>query len=114
MYGKISDILAEKAYEQIKFPIIFKYRSLNIRFHLKVMLLPHGVVIGGYIRSAVWLSTFSKSLKISGGLPQDMISSQFLFSHLFILLLSSFCLNDTSSLRFQKRPNITEHLLYSI
>jgi hypothetical protein len=55
------------------------------------MFLSRGRLIGGYTKSAIWLSGSSKSSNGFAELPPDMTSWMLLFSPLFTWLPSLFC-----------------------
>ena len=73
---------------------------------LRAMFLSRGRLIGGYIKSAIWLSASSKSSNGFAESPPDMTNWMLLFSPLFTSLQSLFCWFSTPSLIFQTRPNL--------
>ena len=70
------------------------------------MFLSHGRLIGGYIKSGIWLSAFSKSSNGFAELPPSMTSLTLLFSPLITWLPSLFCCFSTPSLIFQTDPGL--------
>lgn len=82
----------------------------NTPFRQGKTILTRGIVIIGYIRNVIWSSVFSIKSKLFAELLLVMISLLRLFLLSYTLLPFGFCLNDTTLLSFQIRPNITSEI----